>query len=101
MSDAILRDGVISSLDDLLQQALDLWIAQLSPARRWHIAVELYTVEEVSLGRAAEIAGLNYTVFMERLHSEGIPLLTAESTTEAQKTMRKSLIHAGFNLPHP
>lgn len=65
---------------------------------RWQVAIDLYRAEEVSLGRAAEIAGLPTIVFMEELHKQGIALVAAYST-EAQKERRKSLIHAGFNLP--
>ena len=101
MSDAIMRLSNIASLDDLLHQALKSWLQQLAPALRWQVAVDLYTSEKVSLGRAAEIAGLNYVVFMETLSSAGIALVGAESVTEAQKDARISLIHAGFNLPRP
>lgn len=101
ISDAILRFGATTSLDDLLHDALNAWLEQVSPKLRWQVAVDLYTSEEVSLGRAAEIAGLNYIVFMEKLKSAGIALVSAESVTEPQKETRKSLIHGGFNLAHP
>ncbi|MEM7539662.1 MAG: UPF0175 family protein [Chloroflexota bacterium] len=100
LSEAIVRVGAISSLDHLLHQALDMWINQLSTKMRWQIATDLYRIEEVSLGRAAEIAGIPYVVFMERLAEDNIPLMVAESTTEEQRTRRKGLIHAGFNLTH-
>lgn len=75
----------------------EYFLLQLIPLG-WRIAVDLYISEEVSLGRAAETAGLNYIVFMEKLRSAGIQLVAGESTTESQKSVRKSLIHAGFNL---
>lgn len=98
MSAAILRTSNLVSLDELLDEALNLWLQQLSPAVRWQVAIDLYTTEEVSLGRAAEIAGLPTVVFMEKLRAEGIALIAAHSTV-AQKERRKSLIHAGFNIP--
>jgi len=98
LSEAILNIGPISSLDVLLHQALDTWLHQLSPTLRWRIATSLYTKEEVSLGRAAEISGLNYIIFMEKLRDADIPFVAAESTTDEQRNQRKALIHAGFNF---
>ena len=82
----------------MLHQALNGWLSQLTPDLRWQIAIDLYQGEEVSLGRAAEIADLNTLVFMEKLRQKGIPLIAAQSTP-SQQEKRKSLIHAGFNLP--
>jgi predicted HTH domain antitoxin len=84
ISEAVLRVGNFSSLDDLLHHALNSWLQQVAPELRWKVAVDLYTSEEVSLGRAAEIAGLNYFVFMEKLRAAGIALVEAE-VTEAQQ----------------
>jgi len=98
MSEAILRTGDLASLDDLLDEAVNLWLRQLAPTVRWQVALDMYRTEEVSLGRAAEIAGLPTVVFMEKLRQEGVPLVAAQSTG-SQKERRRVLIHAGFNLP--
>ncbi len=101
MSEAAIRVGNFSSLDDLLHLALNAWLEQLSPELRWKIAIDLYTAEHISSGRAAEIAGLNYFVFMEKLREEGIPFIAAESITEAEKEKRRVLIRELVNFPKP
>jgi predicted HTH domain antitoxin len=101
ISEAILRAGNFSSLDDLLDHALNSWLYQLSPELRWKVAVDLYTTEQVSIGRAAEIAGLNYFVFEEKLRETGIDLIAAEATTELEQEKQKTLIDELFNLPKP
>lgn len=83
ISEAVLRVGNFPSLDDLLHHVLNYWLQQVAPELRWKVAVDLYTTEQVSLGRAAEIAGLNYFVFMEKLREAGIALVGAEVETEA------------------
>ena len=68
------------------------------PELRWQVAIELYTTEQISSGRAAEIAGLNYFVFEQRLKDEGIAFLEAEVSTEEENQPQATLIHAAFNL---
>lgn len=98
ISKAILRTSELTSLDELLDEAINLWLTQLAPTVRWQVALDMYTAEEVSLGRAAEIAGLPTVIFMEKLHEEGVPFVAAQST-EAQKKRRKALIHVGLTPP--
>lgn len=74
-------------------------LPQVAPQLRWKVAVDLYTTEQVSLGRAAEIAGLNYFVFMEKLREAGIALVEAEVQTEAQQQQQQALIDEILNLP--
>ena len=99
ISEAVLRVGDFSSLDDLLHHALNAWLQQVAPELRWKVAVDLYTTEQVSLGRAAEIAGLNYFVFMEKLREMGIALVEAEVETEAQQAQQEALLDEILNLP--
>lgn len=82
ISEAALRVGSVRSIDVLLHQALDAWLEQAAPQLRWQIALELYTTEQISLGRAAEIAGLNYFVFLERLRDNNIALVEADVTSD-------------------
>jgi predicted HTH domain antitoxin len=97
-SEALLRLGHFISLDELLNTAIESFLQQLAPNLRWKIASELYVSEKISSGRAAEIAGLNYFVFEEKLGEQGLDFYAAHSTTETLKEKRKALIHAGFNL---
>ncbi len=99
ISEAALRIGNFSSLDDLLHRALNTWLQQLAPELRWKVAIDLYTAEHISSGRAAEIAGLNYFVFMEKLSQQGIPFIAAEGATGAEKEKEEALIDELFNFP--
>ena len=99
VSRAILRLTELSSLDDLLEEALAVWLAQATPDLRWRVALELYRSDQVSSGRAAEIAGLNYFVFEGRLKAEGVKFVEARSATEEEVQQQRSLIHAAFTLP--
>ena len=98
VSNAILQIAELTSLDRLLEQALDAWIEKLPLNLRWQIAIELYTTEEISSGRAAEIAGLNYFVFLKKLKEAGIKFIAAEVSTTEEKEHQKELIRASFDL---
>jgi len=96
--DAALRVGNFSSLDELFLRASDAWLQQLAPELRWKIAIDLYTNEQVSTGRAAEIAGLNYVVFMEKLRENKIPFMAAEPATGAEKEQEDALLDDLFDF---
>ena len=65
---------------------------QLPLAARWKIAIALYTTDRVSTGRAAEIAGLGYIMFMEKLRAQHIPFMTAITTNDAQREREEALL---------
>ena len=98
---AAMRVGKFSSVNELYLRALNAWLEQLSPVLRWDIAIELYTHEEVSSGRAAEIAGLNYFVFMEKLAINGIPFMAAASATGEQSLKEEVLLNELFDFSRP
>ena len=100
VSTSILKLTDMPSLDDLLEQALDAWLNTISPEQRWQIAVDLYQDDQVSSGRAAEIAGLNYFVFEQKLRAEGIAFHEADAPDPATRANQQALIHAAFDLPH-
>jgi hypothetical protein len=54
-------------------------------------AIHLYTTREVSLGRAAELAGINYFVFEELLRKQGIPAIEPEITGQADRVFQQEL----------
>ncbi len=99
MYETILQVGYFPVLDNLLHRTLNTWLEQITPELRWKIAIDLYTTEQISSGRAAEIAGLNYFVFEEKLRENGINFIEAESITETQKEQQQALIHELFNFP--
>ena len=90
--EAALRVGDYRSFDEVLLRALNAWLDQLPLELRWKIALELYTNDRISTGRAAEIAGLNYIAFMEQLHEQGVPFMAAEVTTDAEREREEALL---------
>ena len=90
--EAALRVGDYHSFDEVLLRALNAWLDQLPLELRWKIALELYTNDRISTGRAAEIAGLNYIAFMEQLHEQGVPFMAAEVTTDAEREREEALL---------
>ncbi len=98
VSQSILKVTKQSSLDNLLDEALDAWLDRLAPEMRWSIAVDLYTQEEVSSGRAAEIAGLSYFSFLHKLKEDDLPFLAAEPLSGEKAKRQEDLIHATFKL---
>ena len=90
--EAALRVGDYTSFDELLLRALSAWLGQLPLEVRWKIALELYANDRISTGRAAEIAGLNYIIFMEKLREQGIPFMAAEITNDAEREREEALL---------
>jgi len=97
--ESALRVGNFSSLDDLIHGALDIWLEQLAPELRWKIAIDLYTNDRISTGRAAHIAGQPYVVFMEKLRKQRIPFMAAESTTGVERAKEEALLDELFSFP--
>lgn len=62
---------------------LRLRASQEIPGRRVREAIRLYTTEEISLGRAAELAGMNYFLFEELLRKQRIAAVEPETTDKA------------------
>jgi len=54
-------------------------------------AIRLYVAEEVSLGRAAELAGMNYFLFEELLHRQGIPVVEPQMVSEAGQAAQREI----------
>ena len=96
--DAALRVGHFSSLDELFLRALDAWLEQLAPELRWKIALELYLNEQISTGRAAQIAGLNYVVFMEELRQRQLPFMAAEPAMGEEYEREEELLNELFDF---
>ncbi len=57
-------------------------------------AVRLYATEEVSLGRAAELAGMNYFAFEELLRKQGLTVISPESKSRSERTVQQELADA-------
>lgn len=96
--DAAMRVGNFSSLDELFFRALDAWLEKLTPELRWKIAIDLYTGEYVSTGRAAELAGLNTFVFIDKMQERGIPFMAPEPATDEEKEREDALLNELFDF---
>jgi predicted HTH domain antitoxin len=70
--EAAVRTGLFRDRQHALQEALQA-LFTVRPELRREIAVELYRTGEISLLRAAEIAGLDFETFRLLLRERGIP----------------------------
>src|SRR5574341_109737 len=69
--EALIRAGYYSSKSDAVKDAFRT-LLQTKPALKLASAIELYKAGEVSLARAAEIAGMNIEDFKHVLSDRGI-----------------------------
>jgi predicted HTH domain antitoxin len=61
------------------------------PGRRVQEAIRLYIAGEISLGRAAELAGVNYFLFEELLRKQGISVMEPEVTGKAEQAAQREI----------
>ena len=78
---ALSRIGPWQTQDEILSQALDVLLDSLPDLRR-QVALDLYQREEITLSRAAEIAGLNRWSFRDLLRKQGIEIAMPDPTPE-------------------
>ena len=62
--------------------------------RRASEAIRLYTAKEISLGRAAELAGMNYFAFEELLRKQGIPVIEPEIKSRSERASQQEIADA-------
>ena len=62
-----------------------------TPGRRIQEAIRLYIAGEISLGRAAELAGVNYFLFEELLRKQGISVMEPEVTDKAEQAAQREI----------
>lgn len=80
--DALLRTGLYQSREEIISDALHNLLLN-NKALRLELAVELFRADEVSLGRAAEIAGTDRWEFQEILHERRIPIIVEAESADA------------------
>lgn len=61
--------------------------------RRVKEAIRLYTAGEISLGRAAELAGMNYFLFEELLHRQRVSDMEPEVTDKAGLAAQREIVN--------
>jgi len=79
--DALVRTGVYRDRGEVIQDALNTFLA-LKSNLRLEIAIELFKSDEVSLLRASEIAGINFYIFKKILNDRGIKIPVDVETTD-------------------
>lgn len=57
-------------------------------------AIRLYTAKEISLGRAAELAGMNYFAFEELLRKQGISVIAPEIKSGSERASQQEIADA-------
>ena len=89
--DALVKAGYYSSKSDVVKDALRTFLDK-KPGLRLAAAVELYRREQVSLGKAAEIAEMSLREFKEAFASQGhkrILTMTRQDASRADELMSK------------
>jgi len=85
--DALVRTGLYQNYDEVISDALRNLLLN-NKALRLELAIELFRADEVSLGRAAEIAGIDRWEFQDILHERRIPIII---DAEPAETMDEDL----------
>jgi predicted HTH domain antitoxin len=72
--EAVVRAGVFKSLEEALSEAVRVMFT-VRPGLKLEAAVERFKAGEISLCRAAELAGTDFLTFRQVLADRGIPVV--------------------------
>ncbi|OIO22683.1 hypothetical protein AUJ65_05740 [Candidatus Micrarchaeota archaeon CG1_02_51_15] len=79
--------GAFGNLSELIREAVRQFVASHKPSNL-ELAVELYRQDKVSLGKAAAIAGLEYSKMVDALYLRGVqPKIGPASRKEAEQDL--------------
>ncbi len=87
---ALVKSGIYSSKSDVAKDAFRC-LLEHRPELKINAAIEMYKGERVSLGRAAEIAGLALLEFKDVLKERCIKIITYTGTKEEMEKQLKHL----------
>ena len=87
---ATVRAGLFRSADEALQEALGTFFAA-KPHYRVEAAIEMFRTGEISLSRAAEIAGMNRWRLQDLLTQRGISLVLEVEEADVRDQSRSIL----------
>lgn len=79
---ALVRLGLYASREEVISDAVRQLLLN-NRSLRLEMALDLFRTDEVSLGRAAEIAGLDYWQFQAVLRERQIPIVIEAESAEA------------------
>ena len=80
--DAVVKAGLFRSREEVLAEAVNVFFA-VRPAMRLEAAIALCKEGDVSLSRAAEMAGTDVMTFRKVLADRGVSITVACDTPEA------------------
>ena len=80
--DALVRTGLYQNRDEVISDAVRHLLLN-NKNLRLELAIELFKADEVSLGRAAEIAGIDRWEFQDILNQRRIPIIIESESAEA------------------
>jgi len=78
---ALVRLGLYASREEVISDAVRQLLLN-NRSLRLEMALDLFKTDEVSLGRAAEIAGLDYWQFQAELRERQIPIVIEAEPAE-------------------
>lgn len=78
---ALIKGGYFSSKDRLIEEAIKYMMASRGDLKI-NAAVQMYSSEEVSIGRASELAGLSIFEFKEILKARSIKIVVEAPSKE-------------------
>jgi predicted HTH domain antitoxin len=76
--------------DEIVHDALKIFFS-VNKEMRESIAIELYKCDEVSMGKACEIADISYEGMKNLLYKNNVPLRWGPASAEELKTKAKEL----------
>lgn len=79
--ESLVRTGLYKNRDEVISDAIRNLLLN-NQALRLELAIDLFRSDEVSLGRAAEIAGMDRWRFQEILSVRQIPILVEADSAE-------------------
>lgn len=87
---ATVRAGLYRNEEEALQEAISTWLA-IKPQIRLEAAIELFRADEVTLDRAAEIAGINRWLFQDVLAQRGVKIVIEANSKEELAAAAKEI----------
>jgi predicted HTH domain antitoxin len=92
---AAVSAGLYQDVSEALQEAVKTWLA-VKPNIRLEVAIELFKNSDVTLERAAEIAGINRWLFQDILTQRGIKIMietdSKENITKAVEEIKETFL---------
>ncbi|MGH7452023.1 MAG: UPF0175 family protein [bacterium] len=79
--EALVRTGLYQNRDEVISEAIRNLLLN-NKNLRLELAIELFKADEVSLGRAAEIAGMDRWEFQDILHQRRLPIIIEAESAE-------------------